>query len=51
MDGVCHAIDGNDKASLDDAVARLKPASDHFAGVIMDKNVKDALAGTRTSDW
>ncbi len=51
MNDVRHALDSDDKASLDDAVARLKPASDHFAGVIMDKNVKDALAGTRTSDW
>lgn len=51
MAGVREAIDNNDKAVLDDAVAKLKPASDHFASVIMDKNVKDALAGTRTSDW
>ena len=51
MTSVREAIDNNDKTVLDDAVAKLKPASDHFASVIMDKNVKDALAGTRTSDW
>ncbi|USZ15199.1 Fe-S protein assembly chaperone HscA [Moraxella sp. FZFQ2102] len=51
MQAVRSAMDSNDKAVLDTAIAALKPASDHFASVIMDKNVKDALAGTRTSDW
>lgn len=51
MQAVRSAMGSNDKAVLDTAIAALKPASDHFASVIMDKNVKDALAGTRTSDW
>lgn len=45
------AIATNDKAVLDGAVSQLKPLSDHFASVIMNQNIKQALAGTKTSDW
>ncbi|OOR87755.1 Fe-S protein assembly chaperone HscA [Moraxella caviae] len=45
------AIASNDKPTLDSAVANLKPLSDRFAAIIMNQNVKQALAGTKTSDW
>lgn len=45
------AIATDDKAVLDSAVSQLKPLSDHFASVIMNQNIKQALAGTKTSDW
>lgn len=45
------AITTDDKAVLDSAVSQLKPLSDHFASVIMNQNIKQALAGTKTSDW
>lgn len=45
------AIATDDKAVLDSAVGQLKPLSDHFASVIMNQNIKQALAGTKTSDW
>ena len=45
------AITTDDKAVLDSAVSQLKPLSDHFASVIMNENIKQALAGTKTSDW
>lgn len=45
------AITTDDKAVLDIAVSQLKPLSDHFASVIMNQNIKQALAGTKTSDW
>ncbi|MFC0819504.1 Fe-S protein assembly chaperone HscA [Moraxella marmotae] len=51
MQAVQAAIVQDDKAVLDYALGKLKPHSDHFASVIMNKNVKDALAGTHTSDW
>lgn len=51
MTAVQTAMSSDNQAMLDDAIANLKPASDHFASIIMDKNVKNALAGTRTSDW
>lgn len=41
----------DDKAMLDKAVSELKPLSDNFASVIMNQNVKQALAGTKASDW
>lgn len=45
------AIATDDKAVLDSAVSQLKPLSDHFASVIMNQNIKQALTGTKTSDW
>lgn len=45
------AIDSNDKTTLDESIVNLKPLSDHFASLIMDKNVKQALTGTHTSKW
>lgn len=51
MQAVKSAIASNDKALLDKAVSELKPLSDNFASVIMNQNVKRALAGTKTSDW
>lgn len=39
------------KDRLDKAVNALKPLSDHFASVIMNQNVKQALSGTKTTDW
>lgn len=39
------------KDRLDRAVNALKPLSDHFASVIMNQNVKQALSGTKTTDW
>lgn len=51
MNALRDAIDSNDKPTLEAAVAALKPASDEFASLIMDNNVKAALSGTRTSDW
>lgn len=45
------AITTDDKAVLDSAISQLKPLSDHFASVIMNQNIKQALAGTKTSDW
>ncbi|OAV00063.1 MULTISPECIES: Fe-S protein assembly chaperone HscA [Moraxella] len=51
MQAMTDALTTDDKAVIDQAIKALKVHSDHFASVIMDKNVKDALAGTRTSDW
>ena len=51
MQTVKVAIDTNDKAQLDHAISQLKPLSDQFASVIMNQSVKDALAGTKASDW
>ena len=51
MQATTDALTTDDKAVIDQAIKALKVHSDHFASVIMDKNVKDALAGTRTSDW
>lgn len=55
MSVVKSAIDtaqtADDKAMLDKAVSELKPLSDYFASVIMNQNVKQALAGTKASDW
>lgn len=51
MQTVKVAIDTNDKAQLDQAISQLKPLSDQFASVIMNQSVKDALAGTKASDW
>ena len=51
MQMVKAAIDTNDKSQLDHAISQLKPLSDHFASVIMNQSVKDALAGTKASDW
>ncbi|WFF37957.1 Fe-S protein assembly chaperone HscA [Moraxella nasibovis] len=45
------AIASNDKAILAVAVNELKPLSDHFASIIMNQNVKQALSGTKASDW
>lgn len=45
------AIKSNDKAVLDTAISQLKPLSDNFASIIMNQNIKQALAGTKTSDW
>lgn len=45
------AIASNDKAILAVAVNELKPLSDHFASIIMNQNVKEALSGTKASDW
>ncbi|VEG13184.1 Fe-S protein assembly chaperone HscA [Moraxella cuniculi] len=51
IQAVKHAITTDDKAQIDKQITALKPHSDHFASVIMDSNVKNALAGTHTSDW
>ena len=51
MNAVKHAIAQDDKVELDVAVNQLKPLSDNFASLIMNQNVKQALAGTKTSDW
>lgn len=55
MTAVKSAIDtaqtADDKTMLDKAVSELKPLSDNFASVIMNQNVKQALAGTKASDW
>ncbi|MDO4449874.1 MAG: Fe-S protein assembly chaperone HscA [Moraxella sp.] len=51
MTAVSSAIATNDKAVLDKAVSELKPLSDNFASIIMNQNVKQALAGTKASDW
>lgn len=51
MTHVKTAIIADDKAVLDKAVNELKPLSDGFASVIMNQNVKQALAGTKPSDW
>lgn len=48
---VLEAINGEDKMLLDRAVLDLKPLSDNFAAIIMNQNVKQALAGTKASDW
>ncbi|MDO5652331.1 MAG: Fe-S protein assembly chaperone HscA [Moraxella sp.] len=48
---VKRAIDSHTKAELDKAVSALKPFSDEFASIIMNQNVKQALSGTKTSDW
>lgn len=45
------AITSNDKTILAVAVNELKPLSDHFASIIMNQNVKEALSGTKASDW
>ncbi|ARB67448.1 Hsc66 [Moraxella catarrhalis] len=51
MQVTADSLNTDDKAAIDEAIKALKVHSDHFASVIMDKNVKDALTGTRTSDW
>ncbi len=51
MHAVKSALASDDKAVLDQAVTQLKPLSDAFASLIMNQNVKQALAGTKTSDW
>ncbi len=51
MQTVKTAIDTNDKTQLDQAISQLKPLSDHFASIIMNQSVKNALAGTKASDW
>ncbi len=51
VQAVKEQIQQGDKASLDAAVANLKPYSDNFASVIMDNSVKTALSGTHTNDW
>ncbi|WP_066804932.1 Fe-S protein assembly chaperone HscA [Moraxella oblonga] len=51
MTAVKEAIAKDDKAVLDKAVGELKPLSDYFASVIMNQNIKQALAGTKASDW
>lgn len=43
--------DTQDKAALEYAMNTLKPFSDDFAQLIMNQNVKQALTGTKTSDW
>ncbi|MFL1732195.1 Fe-S protein assembly chaperone HscA [Moraxella oculi] len=48
---VTDAIASNDKTVLKQAIKELKPLSDHFASIIMNENVKEALSGTKTSDW
>ena len=45
------AINGQDKAMLNQAILALKPLSDNFASIIMNQNIKQALAGTKASDW
>lgn len=51
INNVKSAIATDDKAVLDSAVSQLKPLSDNFASIIMNQNIKQALAGTKTSDW
>lgn len=51
MNAVQSAIATDDKAILDKAVSQLKPLSDNFASIIMNQNIKQALTGTKTSDW
>ena len=51
MQVTADSLNTDDKAAIDEAIKALKVHSDHFASVIMDKNVKDAHTGTRTSDW
>lgn len=51
MTAVQSAIASDDKAVLDKAVSELKPLSDNFASAIMNQNIKQALAGTKASDW
>lgn len=51
VQAVKEQIQQGDKASLDAAVANLKPYSDNFASVIMDNSVKTALSGTHANDW
>ena len=45
------AINGQDKTMLNQAILALKPLSDNFASIIMNQNIKQALAGTKASDW
>ncbi len=45
------SLSSDDKSMIETAKAKLKPYSDDFASIIMDNNVKAAMAGTRTSDW
>ena len=51
MDTVHDVIRHEDKAELDKAIAKLKPLADEFATLIMDQNVKQAMAGTALHDW
>lgn len=51
MQAVKSAIASDDKTLLDKTISELKPLSDNFASIIMNQNVKQALAGTKTSDW
>lgn len=51
MNALRQTLSNDDKASIDSAARDLKPLSDHFASLIMDNNVKNALAGTHTGDW
>lgn len=51
MQTVAKAIEGNDKATLDESTRQLKTHSDAFAAMIMDEAVNHTMKGTNTSQW
>ena len=51
MQAVKEALQSNQLARIDMAVARLKGHSNNFAAVRMNQHVDDALKGTRLNDW
>lgn len=51
MDKVQQSLEHDELELISQALAELSAISDHFAGLIMNQNVKTALTGTTASDW
>lgn len=51
MTQLSQALAQDELTAIEQALSVLAPLSDHFAGLIMNQNVKTALTGTTASDW